>query len=101
MITNDLSLAAVLNTLIISTTIAIVGWLLKQAASLLVKLLIDAIKNLIAKLNEAISKVEILDHKVTECIRAVSDHEKLRNDIRVYFDDLKKVKRDVDQLKNQ
>ena len=94
-IQNDLSA----NTLIVSLVMAGVGWGLKHTLTFLVNLLVDSIKSLIQKLTETIGRVEILDTKMETLTRAVGDHEKLRGDIKVYFDELKKVKAQIEEIK--
>lgn len=76
-ITNDLSL----NTLIVSSVVALVGWGLKGAAWALT----EAIKAAVAHVIRLIAKIETFDSKLGDLTRAVGDVEKMRRDINEYY----------------
>lgn len=94
---NDVSLSTVILT--IGGGFAI--WILKKTLTFLVNLLVDAIKSLIKKLTETVGKVELLEVKLDSLTKAVGDHEKLRQDIKIYFDELKLLKKKFEELESR
>lgn len=61
-ITNDLSA----NTFVVSATIGAGVWVLKKTASFVATMIVDSIKALIEKLNQAIAKVAELEVRLKE-----------------------------------
>lgn len=94
---NDVSLS----TVILTVGGGIAVWVLKKTLTFAVTLLVDAIKSLIKKLTETVGKVELLEVKLDSLTKAVGDHEKLRSDIKVYFDELKSLKKKFEELETK
>jgi len=90
-IENDLSL----NTVIVSAMIAGGAWVLRNG----VTLLIESIKLGIKYAAELIGKMQVLDSKMTDFLNRTNDHEKLRADVNEYYKQLRKLKAEVDELR--
>lgn len=91
---NDVSVSTVILTLVGGAAV----WILKKTFTFAVNTLVDAIKSLIKKLTETVGKVELLEVKLDSLTKAVGDHEKLRSDIKVYFDELKSLKKKFEEI---
>lgn len=76
-----------LNTLIISIVVGIAGFALKGALWAVGEIC----KRLIEKLIETISRVEVLDTKMTDLITAVGDVQKIRTDLNGFYARLKEL----------
>lgn len=88
-IENDLSL----NTIIISGVVALVGYGLKSVGKALIDAIIDLVKHLVS----TTAKVQMLEAKLSELIRAVGDVEKIRTDLNRAFSRIKELD---DKFKN-
>jgi hypothetical protein len=91
---NDISLS----TVVLTFAGGVAVWVLKKTLTFLVTLLVDAIGKLVKKLTETVGKVELLEVKLDSLTKAVGDHEKLRGDIKVYFDELKSLKKKFEEI---
>ena len=88
---NDISMSTVL----ISSAVALASWALRGSF----KLLISAIQMLVKKMIETISRVDLLDAKITDILRTIGDVEKSKRDINEGFVRIKKLEDDFRQFK--
>ena len=79
-ITNDIGLS----TILIGFLIAAVGWGLKETA-----------KSLILTLVKTIAKVEMLDAKLLEIVKAMAMFPKMQQDLNEYYARLKKIESEL------
>lgn len=90
---NDLSV----NTLVQSAVIGIVGWLVKKAFEISIRLLVSYIKSLLTQLGETTKALTTLSSDMERVLRTISEFDKMKDDLNKYYARLKVVESKLDR----